>query len=99
MSNVTAYGLPHDEWADACRKTIAAFRAKGVAVRVEQPSILTMTALVNDGYTELPVVMLERERDSWQGHRPDLIEQYRPAADELAWTTRKLGKPGRAWLR
>jgi hypothetical protein len=38
--------------------------------------------LTAEGFTELPVVKLEREGDSWQEHQPDRIAAYQPKLSE-----------------
>jgi hypothetical protein len=35
-----------------------------------------VNSLTADGFTDLPVVKLEREGDSWQEHQPERIAAY-----------------------
>ncbi|MDW9570203.1 hypothetical protein GOA98_24530 [Sinorhizobium meliloti] len=48
-----------------------------------------------EGFKDLPVVTLERENESWEGHQPDRIAAYQPRLSEFKWDTRRRGK--RVW--
>lgn len=97
--NVTVFYLNIEACGKACAETLSAFSDRGIRINPVHATSSILKELIAEGFTDLPVVKLAREGESWQGHQPDRIESYVPAASELSWKLRRVGSPSRAWLR
>lgn len=81
--NVTIYTFWDDQHKAACEATVAAFGTKGCALDVMTVSLDDCKRLMAEGFKDLPVLKLEREGESWEGHLPDRIAAYQPRLSEF----------------
>lgn len=92
-TNVTIWVFHDEEHEAACRATVAAFREKVGRLDIRTINLEAAKQLMAEGFTDLPVVKLAREGESWQGHQPDRIAAYQPALTEFHWDTRRARGP------